>query len=45
MAGFTSLDDLISEMTVNGKFKRSDWNKLTHAVGAHIRRLLESPGR
>ena len=34
MAGFTSLDDLISEMTVNGKFNRSDWNKLTHAVGA-----------
>lgn len=33
MAGFTSLDDLISEMTVSGKFKRSDWNKLTHAVG------------
>lgn len=34
MAGFTSLDDLISEMTVNNKFKRTDWNKLTHAVGA-----------
>jgi len=34
MAGFTSLDDLISEMTANGKFFRADWNKLTHAVGA-----------
>jgi hypothetical protein len=34
MAGFTSLDDLINEMTVNGKFYRADWNKLTHAVGA-----------
>ncbi len=34
MPGFTSLDDLINEMTVNGKFKRADWNKLTHAVGA-----------
>lgn len=34
MAGFTSLDDLINEMTVNGKFWRADWNKLTHAVGA-----------
>lgn len=34
MAGFTSLDDLINEMTVNGKFRRADWNKLTHAVGA-----------
>lgn len=33
MAGFTSLDDLVSEMTTNGKFVRSDWNKLTHAVG------------
>lgn len=34
MAGMTSLDDLINEMTVNGKFNRIDWNKLTHAVGA-----------
>lgn len=34
MAGFTSLDDLINEMTVNGKFRRADWNKLTHAVTA-----------
>jgi hypothetical protein len=34
MAGFTSLDDLINEMTVNGKFRRLDWNKLSHAVGA-----------
>lgn len=33
MAGFSSLDDLLSEMTVNGKFLRADWNKLTHAVG------------
>lgn len=33
MPGFTSQDDLINEMTVNGKFKRADWNKLTHAVG------------
>lgn len=33
MTGFTSLDDLISEMTANGKFRRADWNKLTHAVG------------
>lgn len=33
MAGFTSLDDLVNEMTVNSKFVRSDWNKLTHAVG------------
>jgi hypothetical protein len=36
MAGFTSMDDLISEMTVNGKFRRADWNKLTHAVTAQV---------
>jgi hypothetical protein len=36
MAGFSSMDDFINEVTVNGKFKRSDWNKLTHAVTAHI---------
>lgn len=34
--GFASLDDLINEVTVNGKFIRSDWNKLTHAVTAHV---------
>src|SRR5574343_2111027 len=34
MAGFSSLDDLIQEMSANGKFWRADWNKLTHAVGA-----------
>ena len=33
MAGFSSLDDLISEMSVNSKFKRTDWNKATHATG------------
>lgn len=33
MAGFQSQDDLINEVTVNGKFRRTDWNKLTHAVG------------
>ena len=27
MAGFTSLDDFITETTQNGKFYRSDWNK------------------
>lgn len=27
MAGFASLDDFISETTVNGKFVRTDWNK------------------
>jgi hypothetical protein len=33
MPGYTSLDDYISEVTVNGKQVRIDWNKLTHAVG------------
>lgn len=33
MAGFSSIDDLVNECTVNGKFWRADWNKLTHAVG------------
>jgi hypothetical protein len=32
--GFTSQDDLISKITTSGQFKRADWNKLTHAVGA-----------
>lgn len=27
MPGFTSQDDLINEMTTNGKFWRTDWNK------------------
>lgn len=27
MAGFSSFDDLISEMSTKGKFKRIDWNK------------------
>ena len=43
MAGFTSLDNLINEVTVNGKFKRTDWNKLTHPVGAHIAGEWHSP--
>lgn len=33
MSGFSSLDDFLNETTVNGKFRRADWNKLTHAVG------------
>lgn len=33
MPGYTSMDDYISEVTVNGKQVRIDWNKLTHAVG------------
>lgn len=33
MAGFSSMDDFLNEATVNGKFMRADWNKLTHATG------------
>lgn len=29
--GFSSLDDLVNEMTTNGKFIRTDWNKQTGA--------------
>ena len=34
MSGFTSVDDLVNEMTVNGKFKRTDWNKNTFSTTA-----------
>lgn len=34
MAGFTSQDDLLNQMTVNGKFYRSDWNKNAHGTTA-----------
>ena len=30
--GFSSLDDLVSEVTVNGKFHRQDWNKIIGAA-------------
>ena len=35
MAGFTSQDDLISAVTVDGKFYRADWQKSTFATTAH----------
>jgi hypothetical protein len=35
MAGLSSLDDLINQVTVNGKFNRADWNK-NHAVGGTV---------
>lgn len=34
--GFSSMDDFLTETTVNGKFFRSDWNKLTHATTAQV---------
>jgi hypothetical protein len=30
--GFSSLDDLVAEITANGKFHRNDWNKITGAA-------------
>jgi len=27
--GFSSLDDFVNEITTNGKFQRTDWNKIT----------------
>lgn len=35
MAGFTSQDDLINQITTNGKFWRTDWNKNTFSTTAH----------
>lgn len=35
MGGFTSLDDFINQATTNGKFWRTDWNKLTFGTTAH----------
>lgn len=34
--GFSSMDDYLTETTVNGKFYRSDWNKLTHGTTAQV---------
>lgn len=33
--GFSSLDDLVNEVTNNGKFIRNDWNKITGAASAY----------
>jgi hypothetical protein len=35
MAGFTSQDDLINQVSTNGKFYRADWQKSTFATTAH----------
>lgn len=35
MAGFSSLDDFVNQVTVNGKFWRTDWNKNTFGTTAH----------
>lgn len=36
MAGFSSIDDLISQVTVNSKFWRTDWNKLFNPTTAAV---------
>lgn len=36
MAGFSSIDDMILQITTNGKFKRTDWNKNTFATTAQV---------
>lgn len=36
MGGFTSQDDLINQVSTNGKHFRSDWQKSTFATTAHL---------
>lgn len=36
MAGFTSQDDLINQITTNGKFFRADWNKLMNPTAPAV---------
>jgi hypothetical protein len=36
MAGFTSQDDMINQITTNSKFWRSDWNKLFNPTTAAV---------
>ena len=42
MAGFTSIDDLINQVSANGKFRRTDWQKSTFATTAHTAGLWYS---
>ena len=42
MGGFTSQDDLINQVSTNGKFYRSDWQKSTFATTAHTAGLWYS---
>lgn len=48
MAGFTSMDDFINEVSVNGKFWRQDWNKnfnpTTAAVAGEWHALIRGNG-
>ena len=42
MAGFTSQDDMINQVSTNGKFYRADWQKSTFATTAHTAGLWYS---
>lgn len=42
--GFTSQDDFISEVTQNGKFWRTDWNKITGAAAYTAGRWYDTYG-
>jgi len=42
MGGFTSQDDMINQISVNGKFKRTDWQKSTFTTTAHTAGLWYS---
>jgi len=42
--GFSSMDDLINEITTNGKFLRSDWNKITGAAAYTAGRWYDFSG-
>jgi len=42
MAGFASQDDMINQVSTNGKFFRSDWQKSTFATTAHTAGLWYS---
>jgi hypothetical protein len=42
--GFSSMDDLVNEITNNGKFIRNDWNKITGAAAYTAGRWFEMSG-
>ncbi len=42
MAGFSSQDDMVNEISTNGKFYRTDWQKSTFATTAHTAGLWYS---
>lgn len=42
MAGFSSFDDMVNQVSVNGKFYRTDWQKSTFTTTAHTAGLWYS---